>query len=417
MSDAINQIFSNCYQTMINATLSEQAIKQAIKHIPNSHTGKTIVIGAGKASSQMAKAFEENWSGRIEGIVTTRYDYKTECDNIKIIESSHPIPDENSYLAAKAISKLLRNLTKNDLVVALISGGGSALLCMPEDFLSFKEKQEIHKQLLASGANISEMNTIRKHLSKIKGGKLANIAYPAKVYSLIISDVPGDNPAMVSSGLTIPDNTTPNDALNLINKYRLSISENIKNNLAYKDPISNKGNSNYSIISSASIGLKAVEKYLQSLGFKVIYLGDDLEGESKKLAQEHEKFAVSLKNNKPEGEKIAILSGGETTVTLCKNPGKGGRNSEYVLAIMNELNGEENIYAAAFDTDGIDGTEDNAGAFYYPELTQMAKEENISPEKYLVNHDSYSFFEKLGSLFISGPSGTNVNDLRIIIIT
>ena len=255
MSDAINQIFSNCYQTMINATLSEQAIKQAIKHIPNSHTGKTIVIGAGKASSQMAKAFEENWSGRIEGIVTTRYDYKTECDNIKIIESSHPIPDENSYLAAKAISKLLRNLTKNDLVVALISGGGSALLCMPEDFLSFKEKQEIHKQLLASGANISEMNTIRKHLSKIKGGKLANIAYPAKVYSLIISDVPGDNPAMVSSGLTIPDNTTPNDALNLINKYRLSISENIKNNLAYKDPISNKGNSNYSIISSASICL------------------------------------------------------------------------------------------------------------------------------------------------------------------
>ncbi|MDC0535181.1 glycerate kinase [Francisellaceae bacterium] len=416
MNKSIQHLFTSCYQKMVEATLPSETIKEAIKNIPKNHNGKTIVIGAGKASSQMAKAFEDNWIGDIEGFVTTRYGYKTACNKIQIYESSHPVPDINGLNAAKKTLDLLECLTKDDLVIALISGGGSALLCLPEQFLSFEEKQNIHQQLLASGANISEMNTIRKHLSKIKGGKLANVAHPAKVYSLIISDVPGDNPAMVSSGLTVSDNTTPKDALDLIEKYHLSVSDAIKENLNNIHPIENKHNTTHNIISSASIGLKAVEKYLQSLDYTVNYLGDDLEGESSELAVKHAQLARNLKNKKSLNEKIAILSGGETTVTLPKDPGRGGRNTEYVLAIMNELNGEEGIYAAAFDTDGIDGTEDNAGAFYHPGLSIKAKVNNIEPQIYLDNHDSYSFFENLGSLYIPGPSGTNVNDLRIIII-
>jgi hydroxypyruvate reductase len=416
MDKSIQQLFTNCYKKMVEATLPDQTIKEAIKNIPKNHYGKTIVIGAGKASSQMAKAFEDSWIGDIEGFVTTRYGYKTACSKIHIYESSHPVPDANSLNAAKRTLDILEGLTKDDLVVALISGGGSALLCLPEQFLSFEEKQNIHQQLLASGANISEMNIVRKHLSKIKGGKLANVAYPAKVYSLIISDVPGDNPAMVSSGLTVSDNTAPKDALDLIEKYHLSVSDVIKENLNNIHPIKNKHNTTHDIISSASIGLKAVEEHLKSLGYIVNYLGDDLEGESGQLAVIHAKLARDLKSKKPQNEKIAILSGGETTVTLPKDPGRGGRNTEYVLAIMNELNGKEGMYAAAFDTDGIDGTEDNAGAFYYPDLSIKAKVNNIDPQNYLDKHDSYSFFENLGSLYIPGPSGTNVNDLRIIII-
>ena len=368
----------------------------------------------------MAQTTERHWPVDLSGLVVTRYGHTAECRRIEILEAAHPVPDVTGTRAAQRLIDLVSPLGADDLVLALISGGGSALLTLPAPGVSLDDKQDINRALLKSGATISEINCVRKHLSAIKGGRLAGFCAPARVTCLMISDVPGDDPSTVASGPTVPDSTTRIEALKILDGYNINTSAAVRSHLESEqsetpkpgDPIFSRVNN--IIIAGAAGSLNAAARFARQRGFETIMLGDDLEGEARTLGLTHARLA--LEPNRAHHSPRLILSGGESTVTV-KNNGRGGRNVEYLLGLAIELNGAPNIYALAADTDGIDGTEDNAGAIISPSTLARARTEGLDPSAYLENNDAYSFFEKLGDLLITGPTLTNVNDFRAILIT
>ncbi|WP_417452941.1 glycerate kinase type-2 family protein [Kiloniella sp.] len=395
-------------------------------YLPNPPKGKTVVIGAGKAAAAMAKAVEENWAGPIEGLVVTRYDHDMpegeKCTRIEVVEAAHPVPDAAGREAAKRIYEMVQGLSADDLVLCLISGGGSSLLALPADGLSLEDKQTINKALLKSGANIIEMNTVRKHLSAIKGGQLAAAAAPAQMVSLLISDVPGDDPDVIASGPTVPDPSTFADTRAILAKYDITPPASVATYLekaANETPKPNDpvfANCSMHMISRPQDSLDAAKRVAEKHGFTPVVLGDSIEGEAREVAKVMAAIARQVTNHdQPTQAPCVLLSGGETTVTV-KGNGRGGRNAEFLLALAVELGGSANIYALACDTDGIDGSEDNAGAILSPDTLERAVKLGINAKEHLANNDGYSFFQALDDLIITGPTRTNVNDFRAIVI-
>jgi hydroxypyruvate reductase len=400
-------------------------------NLPAKPKGRTIVIGAGKGSAQMAAAFERAWAERhegedapIEGVVVTRYGYGAPCNTIEIIEASHPVPDDAGLAASKRLFDAVSNLTEDDLVVALISGGGSALLPSPPEGLTLADEIAVNKALLASGAPISAMNAVRKHLSTIKGGRLAAHAHPAKVFSLVVSDIPGDNPALVASGPTVPDATSRDDALKIIERYKLELPDavlaHIKSEKAHAPKPDEKifADNEVRVIASAAVSLEAAVKEAERHGVEAVILSDSMEGEAREVAHVHAAIAREVADrDRPFKKPVVLLSGGETTVTIRAKGGKGGRNSEFLLAFALDIDGYANIHALAADTDGIDGSEDNAGAFADGTTVSRLQKAGEDGAARLNANDAWSAFDAIGDLFMPGPTGTNVNDLRAILIT
>ncbi|MBB4574456.1 glycerate kinase [Rhizobium lentis] len=391
-------------------------------HLPEKPKGRTVVIGAGKGAAQMAQALESAWEGPIEGLVVTRYGYGCETRFIEIIEAAHPVPDAAGSAAARRLMETVNRLTADDLVIALICGGGSALLPAPPGGLTLKDEIALNEMLLASGAPISAMNVVRKHLSTIKGGRLA-AATKARVVSLIVSDIPGDNPAHVASGPTVPDDSTRHEALEIIKQYGLQLPRAALDHLNSPkadaprpdDPVFSRHE--HHIIASAGVSLEAAAALAKSQGIEPAILSDAIEGESRDVALVHAAIAREvLGRNRPFSKPVVILSGGETTVTLRAKGGKGGRNGEFALAMALAIDGQQGIHVLAADTDGIDGSEDNAGAFADGGTFKRLRAAGLDARRLLDGNDSYSGFAAVGDLFETGPTGTNVNDFRAILI-
>ncbi|APX69513.1 MULTISPECIES: glycerate kinase [unclassified Brucella] len=397
-------------------------------NLPEKPKGRTIVIGAGKGSAQMAAAFERAWAEKhdapLEGVVVTRYGYGAPCERIKIIEAAHPVPDGAGLQASKRLFDAVSGLSEDDLVVALISGGGSALLPSPPEGMTLEDEIAVNKALLASGAPISAMNAVRKHLSTIKGGRLAAAAHPAKVFSLVVSDIPGDNPAFVASGPTVPDETSRDEALKIIERYRLDLPQaalaHIKSENAHA-PQPDDGvfaRNKVRVIASAAVSLEAAAREASRHGVEAVILSDSVEGEAREVAHVHAAIAREVADrDRPFKKPVVILSGGETTVTIRSPGGKGGRNSEFLLSFALDIDGYANIHALAADTDGIDGSEDNAGAFADGGTVSRLQKLGEDGMARLNANDAWTAFDALGDLFVPGPTGTNVNDLRAILIT
>jgi len=406
------------FQAGVEAALPQLCVPA---HLPPKPKGRTVIIGAGKASGAMAKALEDVWDGPLEGLVVTRYGYRLPTSRLEVVEAAHPVPDAAGREAAERIFQMVQGLTEDDLVLCLISGGGSALLALPAEGVTLEDKQAMNKALLASGATISEMNTVRKHLSAIKGGRLARAASPAKVVALMISDVPGDDPSIIASGPTVPDPSTNADALAIIEKYGIDVPENMRRVLEKNDETPKPGNACFErvenvMIATPQASLEAAAEVARQAGVTPVILGDSIEGESRDVALVHAGIARQCAmRGQPEAPPCVLISGGETTITL-KGQGKGGRNTEFLLALAIALDGMENIYALAGDTDGVDGSEDNAGALIYPDTLARAEAAGLNPKAYLADNDPYSFFKGIGDLLETGPTMTNVNDLRAILI-
>ena len=390
-------------------------------HLPEKPKGRTVVIGAGKGAAQMARALESVWDGPLQGVVVTRYGYGCETRQIEILEASHPVPDAAGLAAARRLFEAVSGLTEDDLVIALVCGGGSALLPSPPPGLTLDDEIALNEMLLASGAPISAMNVVRKHLSTIKGGRLA-ASTPARVVSLIVSDIPGDNPAYVASGPTVPDASTRQDALALVERYRLKLPQAALDHLASPDADAPRPDDavfrrhSHHVIASAGVSLKAAADAARLSGVTPAILSDSIEGESREVALVHAAIArETLAHDQPFTRPVVILSGGETTVTIRGKGGKGGRNGEFALATALAIDGLD-IHVLAADTDGIDGSEDNAGAFADGATVQRLRESGKDARQRLDANDSYSAFSAIGDLFETGPTGTNVNDFRAIFI-
>ena len=395
--------------------------------LPKKPKGRTIVVGAGKGSAQMALAFEKLWAkagyGKLEGVVVTCYGCRVELGSIEVLEASHPLPDENGLKAAKKLVKLVQGLSPDDLVIALICGGGSALLPLPLEPLTLEDEIAINEALLKSGAPIGAMNTIRKHLSQIKGGRLAYYAAPARVVSFIVSDIPGDIASQVASGPTIADWSTREDALKLVKQYHIDLppkAVSLLNSPAADAPKPDNPafdkNAAY-IVASAATSLEAASVHARKQGWNAVILSDSIEGEARDIALMHAAMAreIALKN-RPFEKPVVMLSGGETSVTIRGEHGKGGRNSEFLLSFSIAIEGESSITALAADTDGRDGSEDNAGAFCDGNSCSRLKQQGFDPATFLVRHDAWTAFDMLDDLLVTGPTGTNVNDFRAILI-
>lgn len=390
-------------------------------YLPEKPRGKVIVVGAGKASARMAEAVETVW-GACEGIIITRYGYGRPTKGIQIIEASHPVPDENGVIATKKILDLMNDLNENDFVLCLISGGASALLCAPSDIITLAEKQSINNSLLTSGAPIEKINLVRKYLSKVKGGKLAAAAYPAKMLSLILSDVPGDDIQFIGSGPTVGDESTPAEALKILSDYNIYFPsdkiENFNTQTSVILPTDIRLSRTTNIIFAApSQSLEAASEMASGeFGFEVINLGDNLQGEAKEIAISQAKQAIQIQDNLSKTQPpVLLLSGGELTVTASGN-GVGGPNAEFCLALAIELKQRQGIFGFAADTDGVDGTAEIAGAFITPNTLKDAENSRVSPLELLKENDSHNFFKKIGSQVVTGPTLTNVNDFRAILI-
>jgi glycerate 2-kinase len=389
-------------------------------HLPPPPKGRTIVLGAGKAAAAMAKAVENAWPGPLSGLVVTRYGHGLPCQRIEVVEASHPVPDAAGQQVARRILAMAGGLTADDLVLCLVSGGASALLAIPGEGLTLADKQAVNKALLKSGANIAEMNCVRKHLSAIKGGRLAAAAHPAKVVTLLISDVPGDDPSVIGSGPTVADPSTRDDALAVMRKYGIDTPAALT---LLGAPVSETPKPNdtrfqrneVKIIGTMQAALQAAADLAQKEGLTPIVLGD-LEGEARDVALVHAGIARQVARfGQPFTAPAVILSGGETTVTV-RGQGRGGRNAEFLLALAVALNGQPGISAVAGDTDGIDGTEDNAGALLTSDSLQRAMRKGLNAKAMLANNDGYGFFSVLGDLIVTGPTRTNVNDFRAILV-
>ncbi len=397
--------------------------KGLAKYLPPLPEGRLVVVGAGKAAASMAQAVEAHYPlERVSGLVITRYGHALPTQKISVLEASHPVPDLAGQKATRELLEHLQGLTSDDLVLCLISGGGSALLAAPNG-VTLEQKAELTKALLKSGADISEMNTVRKHLSSVKGGQLARAASPARVVSLIVSDVVGDDLTSIASGPTAPDPSTFADALEVLNRYGIQVPEaraHFQKGVAGEIPETPKpndalfGNVTNTLVASGQQSLEAVAHFFRSQNITPYILSDSITGEAREVAKVHAALAKQIvRYGQPFEKPCGLISGGETTVTVRGN-GRGGRNGEFALSLALELNGLENVYALAADSDGIDGSEDNAGAFVTPECLQHGGK--VKAKRLLESNDSYSFFEEAKTLFVTGPTNTNVNDIRIILI-
>jgi len=391
-------------------------------HLPGPPKGRTIVIGAGKASAAMARVVEENWQGPLSGLVITRYGHAVACDQIEIVEAAHPVPDAAGEAAARRILQLVQGLTADDLVLCLISGGGSALMTLPADGLMLDDKQAVNRALLRSGANITEMNCVRKHLSAIKGGRLAVAASPAKIVTLSISDVPGDDPAVIASGPTVGDPTTFGEARAILERYGVDTPLSVAAFLEQEAEETPKADDprlaqcQTIMIATPQVSLEAAAEIARQAGITPVILGDAIEGEARDVGTVHAAIARQVaRHGQPAKAPAVLLSGGETAVTM-RGSGRGGRNGEFSLALAVSLDGNPNIHAIACDTDGIDGSEDNAGVFVAPDTLRRAAEIGLNAKSQLADNNAYGFFEPLGDLVMSGPTLTNVNDFRAILI-
>lgn len=399
------------YQLAVSSCQPQQCMPAFLerfdKHKP------VYVLGAGKAAAEMAAQTYAYFGDNCEGAVVTRYGYETtlQTGKIEVFTSSHPLPDANSVAAGEHLLTLANRIPKNTPVLFLISGGGSALASVPAGDISVEEKLQVHQFLLRSGAAIEEMNTVRKHLSKIKGGRLAALCDGPK-HSLVISDVVGDDPAYIASGMTVQDNTTSRQALDILNQYGWHPIRSVESHLLQQGA-SPKVEGQYDIIASGKTAIDAAASYANALGWQTRVLSYTESGEAQEVARAHAKIAREMK---AKGERILLFSGGELTVTLGDSTGHGGPNQEYMLALAIALQGENGIYGFSADTDGVDGSKDVAGAFIHPETLVRAQAVNQDPIQCLNNHDSFAFFEALGQHVCVPPTGTNVNDFRVIAI-
>ena len=411
------------------ATMFDEAVKAAQpehcipRFLPKAPQGRTVVIGAGKASAAMAQALERHWTGPLTGLVVTRYGYAVPCTRIEIIEASHPVPDAAGLEAAKRMLDLVRGLSADDLVICLISGGGSALLPLPGPGVTLEHKQAINRALLRSGATISEMNCVRRHLSAIKGGRLAAACHPARVVNLLISDVPGDNPIDIASGPTVADPTTCADALEIVRRYSIELPDAARSVLesgageTLKPGDDRLARVTTHLIATPQLALKAAAKVAALAGVTPVLLGDAIEGEAREVGKVMAGIALQTRNHhQPVPPPCVLLSGGETTVTV-RGKGRGGRNVEFLLALALALDRAPNIHALAGDTDGVDGQEEIAGAFVAPDTLSRAWAQGIRARDRLDDNDGHGFFEALGDSLVTGPTLTNVNDFRAILIT
>ena len=403
--------------------------------LPPPPKGRTVVLGAGKAGGAMAQAVEALWpkAAPLSGLVVTRYHHTPPRpaglpERIEVVEAAHPVPDAAGLQAAQRILSLAHGLTPDDLVLCLISGGGSALLTLPAEGLSLEEKQRINRDLLNSGANITEMNCVRKHLSRIKGGRLAAACAPAQVVTLTISDVPGDDPSVIASGPTVPDATSCGDAVAILQRYGIAVPGAIMSLLeqgALETP--KPGDAAFDghqlhMIATPQQSLEAAAAAARAAGMEAHILSDEIEGESREVGKVHAALARAVaQRGQPFHRPCVILSGGETTVTVRKQPegtprGRGGRAGEFCLGLAQALQGQPGVWALAADTDGIDGMEDNAGAFVGPDTLQRAQAHGMKIDAYLGRNDAYGYFHALGDLVVTGPTHTNVNDFRAILV-
>ena len=421
--------------------LYEVAVRNALPieglalHLPKPPKGRTLVLGAGKAGGSMAQAVEKLWpaDAPLSGLVLTRYDHIPPRPEglpvrLEVVEAAHPVPDAAGLAAAERILALTQGLTKDDLVLCLISGGGSSLLTLPAEGIDLAEKQRINKALLESGAAIGEMNCVRKHLSRIKGGRLAAACYPAKVVTLTISDVPGDDPSVIASGPTVPDATTCADALAILQRYQIEVPASVR--AALEDgtlETPKPGDARFAghevqLIATPQQSLDAAAAAARAAGVAVHVLSDEIEGESREVGKVHAALARAVaQRGAPFARPCVLLSGGETTVTVRPRPegapkGRGGRAGEFCMGLAQVLQGQSGVWALAADTDGIDGVEDNAGAIVTPDTLARGRALGLRLDDHLDRNDAYGYFSALGDLVVTGPTHTNVNDFRVLLI-
>lgn len=422
MLDAKRQLLLKMFNAAVDAARPEKTLAA---HLPNPPNGKTVVIGAGKAAASMAKEVVRLWpkEAPLSGLVVTRYGHGVgPLERIDVIEAGHPVPDAAGQEAAARIFSLAGEVDEHDLLLCLISGGGSALLTLPVECVSLETKREINQALLRSGATIQEINCVRKHLSRIKGGRLAARAGRARIVTLLISDVPGDDPSVIASGPTIADSTTTADARAVLDRYGICVPSSVATWLNSPEAETPKAgdpaltSSEYRIIATPWKSLEAAAAVARAAGVTPVLLGDTIEGESSDVASVMAAIARACdEHGTPATAPCVLISGGETTVTVTGR-GRGGRNAEFLLALAVALDGHKRIFAFAGDTDGIDGTEDNAGAMIDPDTLQRAQACGLDPRRSLADNDGYGFFETLGDLIFTGPTRTNVNDFRAILI-
>jgi len=391
-------------------------------HLPPPPRGRTVVVGAGKASAAMARAFEAHWPGEVSGVVVTRYGYAVPCERIEIVEAAHPVPDAAGMSAARRILDLVRGLTADDLVVALISGGGSALLVQPAPGLTLDDKQAVNRALLKSGATIGEMNCVRRHLSAIKGGRLAAACHPAAVVTLLMSDVPGDDPIDIASGPTVADPTTCADALDIVRRYAIDVPAPVRRVLESRKGESVKpgdprlARAATRMIAAPQASLEAAAAVARAAGVTPMILGDAIEGEAREVGTVMAGIAHQVaQHGQPLPPPCVLLSGGETTVTV-RGGGRGGRNVEFLLALALALDGRPDVHALAGDTDGVDGQDEIAGAIVTPDTLARAWALGLRPRDRLADNDGHGFFGALGDAVVTGPTLTNVNDFRAILV-
>jgi hydroxypyruvate reductase len=404
------------------AVAAAQPALSVPKHLPSRPRGRMIVVGAGKASAAMARAVEQNVEGPLEGLVVTRYGYAVTCERIEIVEAAHPVPDQASVEAAHRIREKVTGLAPDDLVLCLISGGGSSLLVDPAPGLTLDDKRKVSEALLRSGANISEMNCVRRHLSAIKGGRLAAACHPARLVTLLISDVPGDNPADIASGPTVADPTTCEDALALLRRYRIDVPASVRRVLesgageTVKPGDARLAQSERRMIATPQMALEAAAEVARAAGIPAHILSDRVQGEARDVGMVMGGIALQVADRaQPFTPPCVLLSGGETSVTV-RGTGRGGRNVEFLLSLALTLDGHPRIHAIAADTDGVDGQEETAGALLTPDSIARAWHAGIHPREALDNNDAHALFEALDDRVVTGPTLTNVNDFRAVLI-
>lgn len=418
MDQRPDKFLQHLFETAIDAVSAKNCLPD---HLPAPPPGRTIVVGVGKAAAAMAQTLEQTWDGPLAGAVVVPYGHSVDCASIDVMEAGHPIPNEAGQRAANHILQLVSPLTSDDLVIALISGGGSALLSLPAPGIALADKQQVNQALLRSGAAISDINIVRRTLSVIKGGRLAAAAHPARVATLIVSDVAGDDPTVIASGPTLPPAPQGRTATDILNQYGIDISDSVEQHLAKALPEISDGpafaRDSTQIIARSTDALNAATAEAKRQGWEVLTLGDDIAGEAKDIATEHARQALeAARFRETRSPPLVLLSGGEVTVTLGASNGDGGPNSEYLLALGLALNRDPKIWALACDTDGIDGNSRNAGGYLTPYSVSGAIEMGLDPTGLLTAHRSATFFDTLGHTIVTGPTLTNVNDFRAIAI-